>query len=348
MNESAIALHNLRKRYATVTAVDSVTLEVAPGEFFSLLGPSGCGKTTLLRLIAGFEQPDGGALSIGGERMEGVPPQARAVNTVFQNYALFPHLSVFENVAFGLRVRKTAEAEIRSRVNEALETLHVGELRDRRPAQISGGQKQRVALARALVVKPKVLLLDEPLAAVDAQRRAQVQHDLKALQRKSRTTFLYVTHDQDEALSLSDRLAVMQAGRIAQLGAPRDVYDQPRNRFVASFLGRANLFSGTKASETQVRTPVGTLQTARPIHATTVTVGIRPERIQLGVAVTENSFHAEVASLSYTGASIEYVLTASGTSLRALAPSALRLNVGESVPVHLPREALFVFDEHEA
>ena len=345
MNASAIDLRHVCKRFGGVAAAESVTLQVEAGEFFSLVGPSGCGKTTLLRLIAGFEQPDSGELRIGGAAMNGVPPQARPVNTVFQNYALFPHLTVFENVAFGLRVRKTPPPELRRRVLETLELLHVAELRDRRPSEISGGQRQRVALARALAVRPKVLLLDEPLAAVDAQRRAQVQEDLKELQRQSQTTFLYVTHDQDEALALGDRLAVMQAGQIAQIGTPGEVYERPRTRFVASFLGRCNLFDGASLGAGRVRLELGEFRAAVDSPAgADVTVGIRPERVALNPDQTDNTVLAEISSTSYTGAAIEYSLRAKGASFRALAPSSVRFLPGEQVRAHFPPDAIFLLD----
>src|SRR3954470_4058953 len=214
MSRDGIRLVHLTKRFGPVTAVDSISLDIRAGEFFSLLGPSGCGKTTLLRLIAGLELPDSGHLEISGREMTRLPPQKRPVHTVFQSYALFPHLTVFDNVAFALRMQQIPSAEIQTRVAEAMELVHISELAKRFPHQISGGQKQRVALARALINRPEVLLLDEPLAAIDAKLRKQLQCDLRQLQRKLGTTFIYVTHDQDEAFSLSDRIAVMRSGKI--------------------------------------------------------------------------------------------------------------------------------------
>lgn len=352
MNSSAIALRGVRKRFGKVNAVDAVELEIASGEFFSLLGPSGCGKTTLLRLIAGFEAPDAGEVFIGGAAMNGTPPQARPVSTVFQNYALFPHLPVFENVAFGLRVRKVPRAELTGRVEQALELLHVADLRDRLPSEISGGQKQRVALARALVVKPQVLLLDEPLAAVDAQRRAQVQEDLRALQRESGTTFLYVTHDQDEALSLSTRLAVMAGGRIVQVGAPREIYDRPRTAFVASFIGRCNIIPGTIADASngraRVETAVGllTLGTNSITGRGEIKLGIRSERVLLnGPQSGENQVTCRIAGISYTGALTEYALEHSGQRIRAATTDRLPMVVGDVVRARFPAEALFILEE---
>src|SRR5580693_5843245 len=235
-----IELVSLTKRFAEV-AVDDIDLRIASGEFFSLLGPSGCGKTTTLRLIAGFEQPTSGQILLDGLDVSGVPPHKRNVNTVFQSYALFPFLTVFDNVAFGLRNRKLPAAELSSRVNAALALVKLETFGQRRPAQLSGGQQQRVALARALVLQPSVLLLDEPLGALDAKLRRSLKVELKALQEQVGITFLYVTHDQEEALTMSDRLAVMRDGKIVQMGVPRELYEEPADTYVADFLGVSNL-----------------------------------------------------------------------------------------------------------
>jgi spermidine/putrescine transport system ATP-binding protein len=242
MSESSVEIRGVTKRFLEVTAVDDVTLAVRRGEFFSLLGPSGCGKTTLLRLIAGFELPTAGGIEIGGVDMTEVPAHRRPVNLVFQQYALFPHLSVAENVGFGLRYQGLPRAEHATRVSEALALVRLSGLERRRPDQLSGGQRQRVALARALALSPQVLLLDEPLSALDRQLREEMQVELKSLQRRVGITFLLVTHDQEEALSLSDRVAVMQGGRVEQVGAPAEVYDAPATPFVASFLGASNFW----------------------------------------------------------------------------------------------------------
>src|SRR5918995_1088745 len=236
-----VVLVDLVKRFADVTAVAGINLDMPPGEFFSLLGPSGCGKTTTLRLIAGFERPDEGQILLDGVDMVHTPPHKRNVNTVFQNYALFPHLSVADNVGFGLRYKDVSKQEAKKLVSDALELVRLQGLERRRPSQLSGGQQQRVALARALVLNPSVLLLDEPLGALDAKLRKALQIELKALQEEVGITFIYVTHDQEEALTMSDRLAVMSAGRIEQIGAPRDVYEDPTTVFVADFLGVSNL-----------------------------------------------------------------------------------------------------------
>jgi putative spermidine/putrescine transport system ATP-binding protein len=239
--QSAVRLDGVRKHFGDVVAVDGVTLEVTPGEFFSLLGPSGSGKTTCLRMIAGFEGPTEGRVLLGGRDVTDLPPYERDVNTVFQDYALFPHMSVLENVAYGLRVKKVAKAERRERATEALEIVRLSGFERRAPSQLSGGQRQRVALARALVNRPTVLLLDEPLGALDLKLRQAMQIELKRIQREVGITFVYVTHDQEEALTMSDRLAVMNAGRIEQVGPPVEVYERPATDFVAGFIGISNI-----------------------------------------------------------------------------------------------------------
>jgi putative spermidine/putrescine transport system ATP-binding protein len=236
-----VRLVQLTKRYGDVTAVDGVDLEVAHGEFFTLLGPSGSGKTTTLRMIAGFELPDAGRVELGGHDVSRQPPYARDVNTVFQDYALFPHMTVAENVEYGLRVRKLPKSERARAVGEALEMVRLGDLGARRPGQLSGGQRQRVALARAIVNRPRVLLLDEPLGALDLKLRQEMQHELKRIQTEVAITFVYVTHDQEEALTMSDRMAVFNDGRIVQVGAPADVYEHPGDAFVAGFVGTSNV-----------------------------------------------------------------------------------------------------------
>src|SRR4051794_30335187 len=245
MAHGEIELNKLTKRFEEVTAVDGVDLHVPAGEFFSLLGPSGCGKTTTLRMIAGFEQPSAGEIRLDGVDVARASPNKRNVNTVFQSYALFPHLRVFDNVAFGLRRAGVGKQETRSRVNDALAQVELTGLERRKPSQLSGGQQQRVALARVLVLRPAVVLLDEPLGALDAKIRRSLQVELKALQEQVGLTFVYVTHDQEEALTMSDRLAVMNGGRIEQLGAPEQVYSEPATTFVADFLGISNMMDAT-------------------------------------------------------------------------------------------------------
>jgi putative spermidine/putrescine transport system ATP-binding protein len=256
--EPDVRLRGLRKLYGEVVAVDGVDLDVARGEFFTMLGPSGSGKTTTLRLIAGFESPDEGTISLRGRDVSGDPPYARDVNTVFQDYALFPHMTVGENVAYGLKIKRVPRAERRTRVDEALETVQLAGYGGRRPAQLSGGQRQRVALARALVNRPQVLLLDEPLGALDLKLRQEMQIELKRIQREVGITFIYVTHDQDEALTMSDRLAVFNQGKIEQVGPPAEVYEHPTTEFVAGFVGVSNL-----------------------LERDGVTISVRPEKIRI-------------------------------------------------------------------
>ncbi len=285
-----IALESLRRRYAAGMAVDGINLTVERGEFFSLLGPSGCGKTTTLRLIAGFDPPDSGRVRLEGRDVTNLPPQRRPVNTVFQNYALFPHLTVWENVAFGPRARGLPAADIRRRVAEALAVVQLEPLARRRPHELSGGQQQRVALARALVNRPVALLLDEPLAALDPFLRRSVQGELKRIQRELGLTVLMVTHDQEEALALSDRLAVMRAGRIEQEGTPRQLYDAPTNPFVAEFLGRANLLADDRSG--------GWLL-------------VRPEQLRLqahGPTDGERGQRARIVDVSFQGSLLQVTL----------------------------------------
>jgi putative spermidine/putrescine transport system ATP-binding protein len=282
-----IRLAGVRKNYGDVAAVDGVDLEVRRGEFFTLLGPSGSGKTTCLRMIAGFERPDEGRIELAGEDVSRLPPAERDVNTVFQDYALFPHMSVGDNVAYGLKVKKVAKAERANRVEEALAMVRLEGYGDRRPSQLSGGQRQRVALARALVNRPRVLLLDEPLGALDLKLRQQLQVELKRIQSEVGITFVYVTHDQDEALTMSDRIAVMDGGHVLQVGSPRDVYEEPGSRFVAGFVGVSNLL------ELPVERSDGGVLTMRlgpddsvtgegsGSQGATAVVTIRPERIAI-------------------------------------------------------------------
>ncbi len=285
-----LCFENVTKSFGALRAVDDVTLDVARGEVLSLLGPSGCGKTTLLRLAAGFEAPDRGRILLDGRDITGLPPEKRPVNTVFQNYALFPHLTVAGNIAFGLQVAGRSKPDIAREVEAMLDLVRLGDQAAKKPAQLSGGQKQRVAIARALVNKPQVLLLDEPLAALDLKLRQHMLGELRAIHEAAGVTFIYVTHDQTEALGLSDRVAVMNAGRIEQLGPPGELYDRPRTRFVAGFIGDANFLGGTIAPSSPpsfcaVAVPgLGNVFSTASINfpaGTPVEVIIRPERIQL-------------------------------------------------------------------
>ncbi len=287
--EGHVSLRGLRKVFAEVVAVESLDLDVAPGEFFSLLGPSGCGKTTTLRMIGGFEEPTEGRVLLSGRDVTGLPPYRRDVNTVFQSYALFPHLDVFENVAFGLRRKKLPKDEIKRRVADALDLVALSGYERRKPSQLSGGQQQRVALARALVNSPQVLLLDEPLGALDLKIRKRMQLELKRIQEEVGITFLYVTHDQEEAMTMSDRLAVMRDGRVEQVGDPETVYEHPATEFVAGFLGASNLLTGEVKDRSSGLVAValeGGSLAAIPEHrfngtGARVKLGVRPEKITL-------------------------------------------------------------------
>jgi putative spermidine/putrescine transport system ATP-binding protein len=292
---AAIRFAGVRKRFGDTLAVDGVSFDVAPGEFFSILGPSGCGKSTTLRLLAGFERPDEGEILVGGERIDDRPPWERPLAMVFQSYALFPHLSVARNVAFGLERRKLPREEIESRVRAALALVRLEPetFARRSPRQLSGGQRQRVALARALVLEPPVLLLDEPLGALDRKLRKQMQVELRALNRDLGTTFLYVTHDQEEALTMSDRLAVMAEGRIAQIGAPAEVYERPRNAFVAGFLGEANVLEVDGLS---VAVRPERMELLRPADASAATT-----RGGTGYATETTARDGEVTEIVYLG-----------------------------------------------
>ena len=314
-----VSLDGVTKRFGEVAAVDHFTLQIRRGEFFSLLGPSGCGKTTTLRLIGGFEHPDAGTIRLGGKDVTRIPPYRRNVNTVFQSYALFPHLSVFDNVAYGLKRRGLSRADIAPRVSEMLELVALAGFDHRRPAQLSGGQQQRVALARALVNRPDLLLLDEPLGALDLKLRRQMQYELKRIQSEVGITFLYVTHDQEEAMTMSDRIAVMKAGNADQIGAPQEVYDRPATEFVAGFLGASNLLNGTVEGTTNVharikldsgdvvRIPIEALRD----HEDTVRIGVRPEKIRLvsGTAPRDDNV-VKASLLTSTFVGVNYTYTA--------------------------------------
>jgi len=354
-----IELVSLSKSFDDL-AVDDVNLVVPSGEFFSLLGPSGCGKTTTLRLIAGFEQPTSGRVLLDGTDVTNVPPNKRNVNTVFQSYALFPFLNVFDNVAFGLRNRGVGKSETRSRVLATLELVHLTAFEKRRPAQLSGGQQQRVALARALVLGLAVLLLDEPLGALDAKLRRSLKVELKALQERVGITFLYVTHDQEEALTMSDRLAVMRAGRIVQLGAPQEIYDEPADTYVADFLGVSNLMEVTviergpgeqcrvELGESVLSADFGGQGTPSRAHAV-----IRPERVRIEEfgSTGPNRVPAMVERLVYLGSATQVMLRlAAGAQVQALVQNdggRADLAQGTPVHVHLAPDALRVLAGEE-
>lgn len=318
------------KRFAGVPAVNGVSLDIARGEFFALLGPSGCGKTTLLRMLAGFEFPDEGRILLDGEDIVPVPPYRRPVNMMFQSYALFPHLSVVGNVSFGLRQENLPRAEVDARAAEIMRLLRIEEFARRKPHQLSGGQRQRVALARALVKRPKVFLLDEPLAALDKKLRAQTQFELKELQRRLGVTFIVVTHDQEEAMIMADRIGVMDQGRLAQVGTPAEIYERPNSRKVAEFIGDVNMLDGEIVSSGMARTRAGALRIA-PCDAAAgakVAIAIRPEKIHLGrddEAKSGNCLPGTVASIAYRGdMSLYLVALDCGADLKVAVPHLAR------------------------
>ena len=323
-----VRLDHITKQFHEVVAVDDLSLEIERGEFFSMLGPSGCGKTTTLRMIGGFEEATTGTIYLGDADVTGLPPFKRDVNTVFQNYALFPHLTVLENVAFGLRRRKVADAEIGTQVKAMLELVELPGYEKRKPSQLSGGQQQRVALARALINHPRVLLLDEPLGALDLKLRKQMQIELKRIQSEVGITFIYVTHDQEEAMTMSDRIAVMRAGRIEQLGNPEQLYERPRTAFVAGFLGVSNLLEGEVAGRdgelVTLRMPDGALLRAPGEGVATsgpVRIGVRPEKLRVdagaeaGASDGMNALTGTVLDSSYVGVSTQYLVQTEGHKL---------------------------------
>ncbi|MBW2438957.1 MAG: ABC transporter ATP-binding protein [Deltaproteobacteria bacterium] len=341
--QKGLSVQNINKRFADVEALVDVSLDVREGEFFTLLGPSGCGKTTLLRIVAGLELPDTGRVILGGQDITALPATKRQVNTVFQSYALFPHLNIFENVAFGLRARKYPQNEVKSRVNRRLEMLGLEEMPERFPHQLSGGQQQRVALARALVNEPDVLLLDEPMSALDARLRAQVQVELRRLQRKLGQTFILVTHDQAEALVVSDRLAVMSEGRIIQFGTPKEVYEQPKTRFVAEFLGAANLIKGQRSNE-GIDTDIGFFHLTGQPAWERGPVAIRPERIRIAANPPQkNGVRARVREAIYRGTNLD--LWCEPGPLRVRTTAQHNYEPGEEVWLELPPEGLVILDE---
>ena len=309
---ASVSVRSLCKSYDTNIVLDDVSFDIRRGEFFSLLGPSGCGKTTLLRTIGGFEAPDGGVIHIDGKDMRAIPPHGRPTNMIFQHLALFPHLSVFENVAFGLRVQKHPKDRIASRVRSALMLVRLDSLEKRMPHQLSGGQRQRVAMARALVNEPSVLLLDEPLGALDLQLRLQMHEELRRLQRTLGNTFIFVTHDQGEAMAMSDRIAVMNSGKIVQIGTPQEIYERPRTRFVAQFVGHTNLFAGEVREIRAERVTIDSrgvvlhAAAAQPVRlGQTVTVALRYERVSRGAG--ECTLAAPVVERTFLGGTVRVV-----------------------------------------
>jgi spermidine/putrescine transport system ATP-binding protein len=319
---AAVELSTVTKRFDDVTAVDTLDLRIEDGEFFSLLGPSGCGKTTTLRMIAGLEFPTSGSISIRGEQMALRPPNKRPVNTVFQSYALFPHMTVAENIAFGLQMRKVDRTEIKSRVDEAVQLVRLGGMEQRRPRQLSGGQQQRVALARALVNHPQVLLLDEPLGALDLKLRKAMQLELKDLQERVGITFVYVTHDQEEALTMSDRIGVMDHGKLLQVGTPQEIYERPATRMVADFIGETNFLSVLVIGAGRARLDGGDeIAVNSPGEAGRKTLAVRPEHMRLALPTADvpsgkNYLQGTVHRRVYLGNALAYEVDVAGTRVR--------------------------------
>jgi spermidine/putrescine transport system ATP-binding protein len=350
-----VRLEHVTKRFDDVVAVDDLSLEIEHGSFFALLGPSGCGKTTTLRMIGGFEEPTAGAIYLGDTEVSGTPPYKRDVNTVFQSYALFPHLSIFENVAFGLRRQGQRGGDLRRKVEEMLELVQLGGYGKRKPRQLSGGQQQRVALARALVNSPRVLLLDEPLGALDLKLRKEMQLFIKALQHDIGITFIHVTHDQEEAMTMADRIAVMNKGRIEQLGAPDELYERPQTAFVAGFLGISNLLRGSVFAFDAVRLEDGTTvrvpaETLRG-RSGDVAVGIRPEKIRPDGS-DANQIVGVVKEQAYIGVSTQYVVETRNGDVTVVVlndrPATVPHEPGDRLTLSWDPEATFVVDSTEA
>lgn len=356
---AVIEIDVISKRFGSVEALKETSLSIEENEFFALLGPSGCGKTTLLRILAGFEEPTSGRVLIGGTDMAGVPPNKRPVNMVFQSYAVFPHMSVADNVGYGLKVEGVGRKQRSLAVDEALDRVGLKDFKSRRPEQLSGGQRQRVALARALVKKPKVMLLDEPLSALDAKLREAMQLELSKLQADVGITFVIVTHDQDEALSMADRIAVMSAGEVQQIGAPEAIYESPSNRFVADFIGKVNLIkgqvSGGALGHVDVATPMGRVTVPHADAASgNVTLAIRPEKIRLSAKglvggamqvtgrLTEWAYYGDISNV--------YVTTQSGERLSVVIANATRdhvsgLDIGDEVYLGWEAEDMLVLPD---
>jgi spermidine/putrescine transport system ATP-binding protein len=349
-----VRLEHVTKQFDDVTAVDDLSLDIERGSFFALLGPSGCGKTTTLRMIGGFEEPTTGAIYLGEREVSGMPPYKRDVNTVFQSYALFPHLSIFENVAFGLRRKGGRGKQLKGQVEKMLELVQLGGYGRRKPSQLSGGQQQRVALARALVNSPRVLLLDEPLGALDLKLRKEMQLFIKALQHDVGITFIHVTHDQEEAMTMADRIAVMNEGRIEQLGTPDELYERPQTAFVAGFLGISNLLAGTVAGPDEVRLEDGTTVRVRRGclngRSGRVAVGIRPEKIRPDDH-DPNRLQGAVKERAYIGVSTQYIVETRNGNVTVVVlndrPGTVPLGPGDRLTLSWDPEAAFVVDSLE-
>jgi spermidine/putrescine transport system ATP-binding protein len=345
-----VRIEGVTKRFQDVTAVDHLNLDIEAGKFYALLGPSGCGKTTTLRMIGGFEEPTEGTIYLGERAVTGLPPHKRDVNTVFQSYALFPHLTVFENVAFGLRRKGVKKGELGKQVEEMLRIVGLAGYGSRKPRQLSGGQQQRVALARALVNRPRVLLLDEPLGALDLKLRKEMQLELKRIQHEMGFTFVHVTHDQEEAMTMADWIVVMNSGRIEQLGEPAELYEHPRTPFVANFLGVSNLLPGVVAGPDSVKLESGEVLHVSPSalggRTGHVSVGIRPEKLHIG-GTGVNRLAGEIVERAYVGVSTQYVVKTPLGEVSVYVQGAGSHAPGERLELSFSPEAAFVVDRSE-
>jgi spermidine/putrescine transport system ATP-binding protein len=345
-----VRLEHVTKRFDDVVAVDDLTLDVESGKFYALLGPSGCGKTTTLRMIGGFEEPSDGTIYLGDHPVTRLPPHKRDVNTVFQSYALFPHLTIGENVAFGLRRKGVKGAELKTRVDDMLRVVGLVGYGNRKPRQLSGGQQQRVALARALVNRPRVLLLDEPLGALDLKLRKEMQLELKRIQHEMKITFVHVTHDQEEAMTMADSIVVMNGGHIEQAGQPAELYERPRTAFVAGFLGVSNLLPGTVEGNDAVRLDGGRVLRVAPAalagRTGRVSVGIRPEKLAIGGAGV-NTLAGEIVESAYVGVSTQYVVRTSVGELSVYVQGAGSQSPGDRIELSFAPESTFVVSRAE-
>ncbi|WP_255560003.1 ABC transporter ATP-binding protein [Salinibacterium sp. M195] len=362
--EGSVVIEGVTKKFGGAIAVDNISLHVRPGEFLSLLGPSGCGKTTTLRMLAGFEEPTSGSIHISGQDVVGIPPHKRNVNTVFQAYALFPHMSVAENVAYGLRQKGTPKSEVRERVTASLDLVQMRSFADRKPTQLSGGQQQRIALARALINRPAVLLLDEPLGALDRQLREEMQIELKLLQSRLGITFIFVTHDQGEALSMSDRIAIMRSGRIEQLDDADSIYDSPASAYVAGFIGQQNFIPGTMTSSpTMMDTPFGVINSVAPhddvAAGMAAQAAVRPESVVVAAATAstgsaptaQNQIPGTVIGVSHQGETLQFLVDIGHEQTllsRVPRPNAPRLAVGDSVLCTWDASSVRLFPSEQA
>ena len=339
MSEPALELTGVSFTYPGVAAgVFDINVTIQAGELMAIIGPSGCGKSTLLRLIAGFLTPDLGAIRIAGRKVADVPPRARELGIVFQNYALFPHMTALENTAYPLKVRGVRPAERRAKARETLESVGLGELVHRLPGELSGGQQQRVALARALVFHPRALLLDEPLSALDAALRVEMRDEIRRIQRVHKIGTLHITHDQQEALSMADRVAVMRGGRIEQVGSPRELYEQPANPYVAAFVGRANLWPGTVSGADSIDTPIGRIIVGshRLAHGQKTIVMVRPEKVRLGAAPNGvNTFAGEISADRFLGSVRQFDLSVEGGTITGEAADAVLITC-----IHIPTSSV--------